>query len=191
MYVITSLLVRHGLRHRLLFPVRSTFFYDHPLGLVINGTMSFFAMYPPFFRDKKRALLNHQNLTELTSLLRRGNTFVGIHPEGTRNTGEDPYTLLPAQNGTGRLIYEARVPVLPVFINGLTNHFIKQIYSNWRHQGEHVIIVFGEPIALSSLLDLPPSFSLYKQITNKTLIAIHQLGQEEKKLRSFITKTQK
>src|SRR5262249_7471431 len=55
LYCITAELVVRGLPHRILFPVRSTFFYDNPLGPVVNGAMSFFAMYPPIFRDRKRA----------------------------------------------------------------------------------------------------------------------------------------
>ena len=120
LYVVMSELVRRGLRHRIVFPVRSNFFYDTPAGFVVNGAMSFFAMYPPLFRDKRRTVLNALGLGELAELLRSGPTLVGIHPEGTRNTGDDPYTLLPAKSGIGRLIYAARdVPVVPVFTNGL------------------------------------------------------------------------
>ena len=49
LYVTTAELVARGLPHRILFPVRSSFFYDHPLGPAVNGLMSFFAMYPPSF----------------------------------------------------------------------------------------------------------------------------------------------
>jgi len=65
--------------------------------------MSFLAMYPPIFRERSRAALNLVGLDELAWLLRRGGTFLGIHPEGTRGKGDDPYTLLPAQPGVGRI----------------------------------------------------------------------------------------
>ena len=101
-------------------PVRSNFFYDTPAGFVVNGVMSFFAMYPPLFRDKRRTALNALGLDELAGLLRSGETLVGIHPEGRRNPGTDPYQLLPAKSGVGRLIHAARgVAVVPVFTNGL------------------------------------------------------------------------
>ncbi len=84
-------LVANGLLHRILFPVRSTFFYDHPLGPFVNGVMSFFAMYPPIFRDRKRAALNLASLDELAGLLRRGG-FFRASTLGTCNKTDDPYT---------------------------------------------------------------------------------------------------
>ena len=102
LYVVTAYLVRRGMPHRLVFPVRSDFFYDHPLGLFVNGVMSFLAMYPPIFRDRPRAALNLVGLDELAWMLQRGGTFLGIHPEGTRKKDDDPYTLLPAQPGVGQ-----------------------------------------------------------------------------------------
>ena len=71
LYVTAAELVARGLPQRILFPVRSTFFYDHPLGPVVNGAMSFFAMYPPIFRERKRAALNLASLDEAAMLLRR------------------------------------------------------------------------------------------------------------------------
>ncbi len=58
LYVVGSFLLAHGLRHRMVYPVRANFFYDHPLGFLLNGTMSFFAMYPALFRDRHRQALN-------------------------------------------------------------------------------------------------------------------------------------
>ncbi len=82
LYVTAAELVARGLPHRILFPVRSTFFYDHPLGPFVNGAMSFFAMYPPIFRERKRASLNLASLDEAAALLRRGGFFVGHAPGG-------------------------------------------------------------------------------------------------------------
>src|SRR5882724_6000812 len=65
LYIIFGDLVRRGLQHRIVFPVRSKFFYDNPLGLFVNGLMSFFAMYPPLFRERKKALMNPLALEEL------------------------------------------------------------------------------------------------------------------------------
>ena len=108
LYVVTGHLVRLGLKHRILFPVRASFFYDSPLGLFVNGVMSFFAMYPPIFRERKKAFLNPASIEELGWLLRRGGMLAGIHPEGTRNLGDDPYSFLPAQRGVGKIIHAAR-----------------------------------------------------------------------------------
>jgi 1-acyl-sn-glycerol-3-phosphate acyltransferase len=183
LYVTTAELVASGLPHRILFPVRSTFFYDHPLGPLVNGAMSFFAMYPPIFRERKRASLNLAALDELAALLRRGGFFVGIHPEGTRKKDDDPYTLLPAQSGVGRVIHKARVPVVPVFVNGLGNDIVRQIKSNFDGTGTDIHIVFGSPIDFGSLLDAPGGPRTYKRIADRCLEVIGQLGQEEKALR--------
>jgi 1-acyl-sn-glycerol-3-phosphate acyltransferase len=187
LYVVTAELVARGMRNRLLFPVRSNFFYDSPLGPFVNGAMSFFAMYPPIFRDRKRAALNLASLDEVAALLRRGGFFVGVHPEGTRKKDDDPYTFLPAQSGVGRIIRKARVPVVPVFVNGLQNDFVKQIISGITRRGSDVHIVYGKPIDFGSLLDAPESPRTYKRVAEKCLEAIGELGQEEKAIRAGCT----
>ncbi|MBM4362113.1 MAG: 1-acyl-sn-glycerol-3-phosphate acyltransferase [Deltaproteobacteria bacterium] len=180
LYVITGYLVRHGLPHRLVFPVRSEFFYDHPLGPVVNGLMSFFAMYPPIFRDRARAPLNLVGLDELAFLLRRGGTFLGIHPEGTRKKDDDPYTLLPAQPGVGRIVHRSAVTVLPVFVNGLLNDLPKQVTSNYDGSGRPVHLVFGRPVALDDLLAQKGSPRVFRAITERICDDIVALGAEER-----------
>jgi 1-acyl-sn-glycerol-3-phosphate acyltransferase len=180
LYVVTAYLVRRGLPHRLVFPVRAEFFYDSPLGLFVNGVMSFFAMYPPIFRERARAPLNLTGLDELAWLLRRGGTFLGIHPEGTRNKDGDPYTLLPPQQGVGRLIHHSKATVLPVFVNGLLNDLPKQVTSNFDGTGRHVHIVFGEPIDLSEYTDGRGSPRAYRAISERVLEVIAALGTEER-----------
>lgn len=184
LYVVTAELVRRGLPHRILFPVRSTFFYTNPVGLFVNGVMSFFAMYPPIFRSRRQAALNPASLDELVFLLRRGGVFAGMHPEGTRKRDDDPYTLLPAQRGVGRVIHGARVPVVPVFINGLINRLGRQVLSNFDGTGERIIVVFGAPIQFGDLLDQPSSPRVHQALAERTLDAVQALGQEEKDLRA-------
>jgi 1-acyl-sn-glycerol-3-phosphate acyltransferase len=183
LYVTMAELVAHGLPHRILFPVRSNFFYDHPLGPFVNGAMSFFAMYPPIFRDRKRAALNLASLDELAALLRRGGFFVGIHPEGTRNKGDDPYALLPGQSGVGRVIRKARVPVVPVFVNGLVNDFVQQVRDGLTHRGTPIHVVFGAPIDFGGLLEEPETPKTYKRIADRCVEVLAGLGQEEKAVR--------
>jgi 1-acyl-sn-glycerol-3-phosphate acyltransferase len=164
--------------------VRSNFFYDNPLGPFVNGVMSFFAMYPPIFRQPSMAAFNLAGLDEIVRLLRQGGTLVGVHPEGTRKKDDDPYTLLPAQPGIGRLIYHARVPVIPVFVNGLGNSIPKQIAGNVTKKGSPVHIVFGAPVDFGSLYDATPSPRVYKRLSETALEAIAALGQEERELRA-------
>jgi len=184
LYVTTAVLVARGLPHRILFPVRSAFFYDHPLGPIVNGAMSFFAMYPPIFRDRQRAELNLASLDEVVRLLRQGGFFVGMHPEGMRKRDDDPYTFLPAQSGVGRVIHKARVPVIPVFVNGLGNDLARQIGAGVSGRGDTIRVVFGRAIDFGDLLDVPQSPKAYVRLAQRCLDAIGDLGAEERELRS-------
>jgi 1-acyl-sn-glycerol-3-phosphate acyltransferase len=184
LYVVTAELVRRGLPQRMVFPVRSKFFYTNPLGLFVNGVMSFFAMYPPIFRERRQAALNPASLDELCWLLNRGGVFAGMHPEGTRKRDDDPYTLLPAQRGVGRIIRDAGVPVVPVFINGLINDLPKQVGSNFDRTGIPIIAVFGEPVDFGDLLAQPSTPKTHQAIAERALEAVATLGQEEKSLRA-------
>ncbi len=184
LYVVTAELVRRGLPQRIAFPVRAAFFYDNPLGFVVNGAMSFFAMYPPIFRERKKLTLNVTSLEELAWLLQRGGTFAGVHPEGTRKKDDDPYTFLPAQRGVGRLIHDARVPVVPVFVNGLGNDIVRQVKSNYDGSGTPINIVFGAPVDFGDLLDQRRSPRTDRAIAERTLEVIGELGQEERRIRA-------
>lgn len=186
LYVVTGYLVNRDMPHRLVFPVRSKFFYDKPLGLVVNGVMSFFAMYPPIFRERNRAALNLASLDETARLLKRGGTFVGLHPEGTRNQSDDPYALLPAQGGVGRVIQAAGVDVLPVFINGLGNDLPKQIAGNFTRKGTPIIVNFGAPIDFQGMLEQAPSPRLHRRISEHALEQIRLLGEEERAIRESL-----
>jgi 1-acyl-sn-glycerol-3-phosphate acyltransferase len=189
LYVVTAELVRRGLPQRMMFPVRSSFFYTNPLGLFVNGVMSFFAMYPPIFRERRQAALNPTSLDELVWLLRRGGIFAGMHPEGTRKRDDDPYTLLPAQRGVGRIIRDAKVPVVPVFINGLINDLSRQVRSNFDGTGTPVIAVFGAPVDFGDLLGQPSTPKTHQAIAERALEAVAALGQEEKALRAALRST--
>ncbi len=186
LYVVTAYLVKRGLPHRLLFPVRSNFFYDAPLGLAVNGLMSFFAMYPPIFRDRQRAALNLASLDEVVRLAKQGGTFVGLHPEGQRKKEGDPYDLLPAQSGVGRIIQASRATVIPVFVNGLGNDIVKQVGGNFTGTGEKVTVVFGAPVEFGDMLDKPPSPRLHKRISEHTLDVIRGLGEEDRAFRATL-----
>ena len=184
LYVVMGELVRRGLPHRIVFPVRAKFFYTSPIGLLVNGLMSFFAMYPPIFRERRQVALNLQSLDELVWLLKRGGVFAGLHPEGTRKRDDDPYTFLPAQRGIGRIIRDAGVTVIPVFVNGLINDLPAQVRSNFDRTGRRIVLVFGAPVELGALLNEPSTPRTHLAIAERTLEAIARLGQEERSLRA-------
>lgn len=188
LYPVSALLLKRGLGQRLIFPVRSHFFYDSLPGLAVNGAMSFFAMYPPVFRDRNRAALNGASVHEVIRLLRKGGAFVGLHPEGKRSQSDDPYTLLPARPGVGKIIQETRgrVTVIPVFVNGLCNDIGQQIAGNFSKKGELVTIVFGDPVDFGDLLDRAPSQELHLRISERALDAVRVLGEEERVIRAHM-----
>src|SRR5690606_9464976 len=156
-----------GMKKRIAFMVRSKFYYESPLGLIVNFLMSFLAMYPPIFRERKKAGMNVLALDELAWMLKRGGVFAGLHPEGTRKRDNDPYTFLPAQPGVGRIIQAAKVPVIPVFINGLGNDLVAQVKGNWDGSGEPIHIVFGKAIDFGGLLEENSSPRVHRKISER------------------------
>ena len=183
MYVANAWLFRQGYHQRVLYPVRSSFFYDRWVGWAVNGLMSFWSMYPPVFRDRKRASLNHTAFSELARAVREGRS-VGIHPEGTRNKGDDPYTFLPPQSGVGRLVHLARAPVVPFFVNGLGNDLVRQLRGNFDRSGPPVVIVFGAPLELDDLYEQPGTGRTYRAVAERIMARIAELGREEQAIRA-------
>lgn len=182
MFVINAVLYRRaGFDQRFLFPVRSNFFYDTSVGFLVNGVISFFSMYPPVFRDKRR-LLNLESWRELSEVMAEGGRSAGIHPEGTRNRGDDPYRLLPLHSGIGRLVHTTAVPVIPAFINGLGNDAVDQVWRNLRRRGPPVNLVFGPPLDLSQLLAQPSNGRTFRAIASRVAEGIAQLGEVERSL---------
>lgn len=184
LYVVTAELVRRKMKKRIIFMVRSGFFYDSFLGLFVNFLMSFLAMYPPVFRERSKQSLNPLALEELAWLLARGGMFAGLHPEGTRKQDDDPYTFLPAKPGVGRIIQASGARVVPVFVNGLGNDIVKQVRGNFNRRGDKIAIVFGKPIDFGDLLEQESSLRTHRAISEKCMEAIAELSHEEKSLRA-------
>jgi 1-acyl-sn-glycerol-3-phosphate acyltransferase len=178
------LMNRCGLRRRIVFPVRANFFYENPLGLLINVLMSGGAMFPPFFRNKALGGFNEHALGLLVARLHEQGTLVGFHPEGTRNKSDDPYTLLPAQLGAGLLALKTRPDsvVIPAFVNGLSNSVGREFWNNVRGR-QPVLVVFGAPPDLSRWPQ-ETRLSHHKKCSDELLAGIGKLGEEERALRA-------
>jgi 1-acyl-sn-glycerol-3-phosphate acyltransferase len=183
-FVVGLVLVQNGLSHRLVFPVRSQFFYDHPVGFFVNAFMSAFSMYPPILRGEHRLGANADSVTEMIRVLRAGEACVGIHPEGQRNKNADPRDLLPMRNGVGRVAVASKAPIIPAFIYGLGNDFSKQFVDSLRGKADPIIVVFGEPIEVDDLVqsgDEPATWHAIAERCGERLVA---LGIEERDLRA-------
>lgn len=171
---------------RLFFPVRSNFFYDQPLGIVVNAAIAGGAMYPPIYRQAERRALNDEALDKMVALLQRPGNVLGMHPEGTRGKGPDPYKFLPAQPGVGKLALVGRPVVIPAFIHGLGNNIAQDIKWNFGKEARRdhaVIAVFGKPVDYTDLLADKPRPTLYKKCADRFMAEIGKLMEREKALR--------
>ncbi|MDQ3221360.1 MAG: 1-acyl-sn-glycerol-3-phosphate acyltransferase [Acidobacteriota bacterium] len=184
MYTVSSVLFRRTTRPiTLYFPVRAKFFYESPLGWFVNLIMGWWAMYPPFFREAKEAgkrAFDKFSLRELTNICTVGRGhIIGFHPEGKRNLNGDPYNFLPAQPGIGKIIFDAKPQVVPIFIAGLQNDLAKQVLGNWTG-GEKVRIWFGEAIDLSEFYSRRDSLRTHKEIADFLMTKIGELGEKDR-----------
>ncbi|MEP6902926.1 MAG: lysophospholipid acyltransferase family protein [Actinomycetota bacterium] len=185
MYTVSSVLFRQTKRPMsLYFPVRAKFFYTSPVGWFVNLAMGWFSMYPPFFREAKEAEKREFDKFSLRKLIQiasvgRG-TVIGFHPEGKRNLNCNPYDLLPAQPGIGKVIYAAQPQVIPVFIAGLGNDLPKQVLGNWTG-GEKVRIWFGAPVDFSAFYEKSDRLRTHKEIADFLMTKIVELGEKDKK----------
>jgi len=174
---------------RLFFPVRSNFFYDQPLGVVVNAAIAGGAMYPPIYRQAERRAKNDEALDKMVELLGGKGNILGMHPEGTRGKGDDPYQLLPAQPGVGKVALIGKPTVIPAFILGLGNKITEDIRLNFTPTArtEHAVItVFGPPIDYSDLLAEKPRPTLYKKTADRFMAEIKKLSVREREIRADI-----
>lgn len=188
MYMVATYLHRHtDWCRRLFFPVRSHFFYERPLGVVVNALASSMAMYPPIFRANEKRDVTRAGLDFLARELAVPGTVVGIHPEGTRSKSDDAYDLLPPEQGFGRVALQGRPVVVPVFVNGMTNALARECLSTFDGTGIPIFLVFGDPVDLGEFADVDPQ-RLRAQIAvgRKVMDAIAALGARERRLRAAL-----
>ncbi|MGB8507663.1 MAG: lysophospholipid acyltransferase family protein [Pyrinomonadaceae bacterium] len=189
LYAVSSILFRRTRwRKKLFFPVRGRFFYESPLGMLVNLLMGWWSMYPPFFASGENPLVDKRafdkySMRLLTELCREGaGNIIGFHPEGTRNKSEDPYTYLRPQPGVGKLIKDAAPQVVPVFITGLGNDLRRQVLGNWRG-GEKIRIHFGSPLDFGAYEGKRDSVRTYKEIADFVMSKIAELGEQDRDAR--------
>lgn len=169
------------------FPVRANFFYENPLGLIVNNAIAGGVMYPPIFRQAERAALNKDAVERIVKMLQEPGTVIGIHPEGTRGKGPDPYEMLPAQPGIGQIALQGKPIIVPVFMQGLSNDFLRDVRANYSpmvRRERPIIAVFGPPVDYSHLSSQKPRPALYKKCADLIREKMLELAPREKALRA-------
>lgn len=186
--ILYVLFFRTSLPRRLFFPTRGQFFYDHPVGPLVNLSMSAMRMFPPVLRDAKKRAWNEYMLRRTLGELRVPGTIVGLHPEGMRNKGSDPYAYLPAQPGVGKVALGADfAETIPVYVRGIGNELRHELAWNLLSPDEHRISVrFGPPIDLTALRKGPSKLSTAKRAADLCLDAIKALGEEDRLARADV-----
>jgi 1-acyl-sn-glycerol-3-phosphate acyltransferase len=178
-YVIMTLNFAHtAIGGRLLFPVRSTFFYDRPIGSLLHLSMSAMTMFPPIMRDKRKRAFNRYAVQRIMLELEQPGTVIGFHPEGTRNKAH-PYALLPAKPGVGEVILraDANVKVIPIFVVGMGSNLIKESLRNWfRPKDFPIDLVYGAPIDFSEFAGRPDTRETHLAIADRCMKAISDLA---------------
>lgn len=173
---------------KLYFPVRSDFFYDSPMGLLVNFAIGAGVMYPPIYRESGHRELNADALDRICGYLNSPNSVVGLHPEGKRNKG-DPYDHLPAQPGIGQVVLKAKPLVVPVFVHGLSNDFLDSIRTSFRAEAKReqpIIVAFGEPVDYEEFTGKKPRATLYKRCADRIMESVAECGRTERDLRARI-----
>jgi 1-acyl-sn-glycerol-3-phosphate acyltransferase len=178
LYVVTALLFRRTEGWRdIYFPVRGRFFYQSPLGLLVNFLAAWWAMYPPFFSTPDKRRFDQQAFVLLADLCREGDgRLIGFHPEGTRNKAADPHSFLPAQPGIGRLVLTARPQLLPVFVAGLSNSLWTEFGRRWTG-GEQIRVHFGELVDYATE---PAGTNAPRAVAEDVMRRIRALGEQDR-----------
>ena len=161
--------------------MRSAFFYERPLGLLMNLAVAGNAMYPPVFRNDRGAGLNRTIIdTSVRVLNWSPRTVVVMHPEGRRNPSDNPYEFLPPKSGIARIALASRAPVVPSFVNGLPRSFATVLRQRVTAGVEPVRVFIGPPVPLDDLYERPDDHDAQTEASARVMAAIAALGEKDR-----------
>jgi 1-acyl-sn-glycerol-3-phosphate acyltransferase len=118
-----------------------------------------------------REQVDKYTLKKIYQLL-RDNELLLMFPEGTRSYNGE---FLPPKLGLGMIAYNARVPVIPVYIKGSYNILPRNAKMI---RLKPCTVVFGPPVDLDPLYKQKKSKELYKEISVKIMENIKVLKQK-------------
>lgn len=169
---------------RIVAPARTESLFDVPWGIVLNVVLTAMSIYPPVVRSKRGIAWGKRVIAIVTDLLLKGRVMVFIHPEGGRNKGSDPYTLLAPRPGLGKIIYHTRASVFPVFLHGFPRTPGTFLAASVRRRRPLVHAVMGERLDFDAERARPASPRLYAEISQRVADAIVAASIEERELRA-------
>jgi 1-acyl-sn-glycerol-3-phosphate acyltransferase len=136
-------------------------------------------------REKEKKPFNNYAVQRCIEELNREDigTVLGIHPEGTRNKGDDPYTFLPAQPGVGRIALGAtRAKVIPVFVLGMGQTIRGEWKMNFGEPSKYPVdVYFGEPLAFDDLRPKANMLTTQKKAADRCLDGIKALAERQRR----------
>ena len=147
---------------------------DYFTGTGVTGALSRawfggLGMLPVDRNDTKAAI---GSLDTALAVLAKGEAF-GIYPEGTRSRDGRLYR---GRTGVGHLVLTAKVPVVPVGLQGTEN--LQPVGSKYPRLAK-VTITFGPPMDLAGQYDGVPLGRARREITDEIMAAIQRLSGQE------------
>ena len=168
---------------KMFFPVRSNFFYESFVGVIVTGMMGGWGMFPPIFRDKKKKIFNRYAIDRIIYEFRKSPSLIGFHPEGKRNKDKNPYSFLEARAGLGHVLLEVEgAIVVPLFIYGLSNSMGVEIKRSWsmRRKDFPIHLMFGPPVNMDRFRGIPKEEQDGQEIAEECMKAIRALAEEHR-----------
>jgi len=92
-----------------------------------------------------------------------------LYPEGTRTLDGQ---LQPAKKGVGMLLYNARVPAIPAYIDGTFKSFPKGAFFP---KPGRITVYYGPAVPLDDLYALSPEKPTYREIADRVMKHIADL----------------
>lgn len=158
------------IRRRVTFPAKQEYFTTP--GLKGKAMKFFFSAAGQVPIDRSSGTAAHAAIVTCKRLLGEGD-LVGIYPEGTRSPDGRLYR---GKTGVARMALEARVPVIPVAMVGTDE--VNPVGSRMWRRG-HIKVIFGEALEFSDLQDKSGNVTVERQITDRIMLEIKRLGDQE------------
>lgn len=105
--------------------------------------------------------------------LREGNV-IGIYPEGTRSPDE---RLFRGKTGVARMALEARVPVIPIALEGTRE--VMPIESKVPKLGGRITVRFGKPLSFERFYEQAQDRFVLRSVTDEIMYEIMMLSGQE------------